>query len=107
MKIDATIVKVLKDFGKETLKEEQRTILMSMIDGRDCMAVLPTGFGKSLPYQMIVPVMRELGDGDFGKVVVISPLTALMQDQITTLNAVPNVTAICLGKNNCLHVRRK
>ena len=43
---------VLKLFKIEKLKEEQSAILKCILEGRDCMAVLPTGFGKSLPYQL-------------------------------------------------------
>lgn len=83
---------MLKLFGKEALKEEQKTILMSLLNGRDGVAVLPTCSGKSL---------RELGDNDTGKVLVVSPLTALMQDQITTLNRIADLKALCLGKVFC------
>lgn len=91
--------KVLKLFNKDELKTEQMTILMSLVNRRDCVAVLPTGFGKSLPYQMLVSVKRELGESDAGKVVVVSPLTALMQDQITTLNRIKDLKAVCLGED--------
>ncbi|CAC5410391.1 unnamed protein product [Mytilus coruscus] len=58
--IDVAIDKVLTDFTILTLKTEQRTILDCLIDKKDCMAILPAGFGKSLPYQMLVSVRREL-----------------------------------------------
>ena len=45
---------ILKLFKVEKLKEEESAILKCILEGRDCMAVLPTGFGKSLPYQMAV-----------------------------------------------------
>ncbi|VDI79138.1 ATP-dependent metalloprotease [Mytilus galloprovincialis] len=58
--IDVAIDKVLTDFKISTLKAEQRTILDCLIEKKDCIAILPTGFGKSLPYQMLVSVRREL-----------------------------------------------
>ncbi|XP_063400160.1 probable ATP-dependent DNA helicase RecQ [Mytilus trossulus] len=65
------------------------------------MAILPTGFGKLLPYQMLVSVRRELeketSSDDVGKVIVCSPLVALMADQVDRINAVPNVTAAYRG----------
>ncbi|XP_071123375.1 uncharacterized protein [Mytilus edulis] len=65
------------------------------------MAILPTGFGKLLPYQMLVSVRRELeketSSDDVGKVIVCSPLVALMADQVNRINAVPNVTAAHRG----------
>ena len=82
--IDVAIDKVLTDFKISTLKAEQRTILDCLIEKKDCMAILPTGFGKSLPYQMLVSVRRELeketSSDDVGKVIVCSPLVALMAD---------------------------
>ena len=100
--IDVAIDKVLTDFKISTLKAEQRTILDCLIEKKDCMAILPTGFGKSLPYQMLVSVRRELeketSSDDVGKVIVCSPLVALMADQVDRINAVPNVTAAYRGK---------
>jgi ATP-dependent DNA helicase RecQ len=66
---------VAKDrFGIEQLKPQQEQALAAVLDGKDTLAVLPTGFGKSLIYQ--VPAM--LLDGP---TIVVSPLIALMADQ--------------------------
>jgi superfamily II DNA helicase RecQ len=43
---------VLRDFDIKELKPEQREILNSLSRKKDCLAVLPTGFGKSLPFQV-------------------------------------------------------
>jgi superfamily II DNA helicase RecQ len=61
--VDNAMKKVLKDFNIQTLKEEQRDVLMVLLNNKDCMAVLPTGFGKSLPYQMLIPLRRQLLSG--------------------------------------------
>ena len=62
----STIDNVLKDilplFGVDKLKDEQRTILECLIDKKDCIAVLPTGFGKSLPFQIYSLVNRTTND---------------------------------------------
>nr|XP_022292514.1 uncharacterized protein LOC111103492 [Crassostrea virginica] len=84
---------VLKLFKIEKLKEEQSAILKCILEGRDCMAVLPTGFGKSLPYQMAV-VQQKMKGEDAKKIVVCCPLTALMKDQVDKLSVIPNVRAI-------------
>lgn len=66
---------------------------------KDCVAVLPTGFGKSLPYQMFVSVAYHLTpDTDVGKINVVSSLTALMKDQVTILNQIPDVIRRYKGK---------
>lgn len=100
--IDEAIEDVLRFFKINALKPEQRTILDCLLEKTDCMAILPTGFGKSLPYQMLVSLRRELSANcgvttDVGKVIVCSPLEALMQDQVDRLNTVPNITAVYKG----------
>ena len=50
----------LYTFSVERLKKEQLIIFQSMLAKKDCIAVLPTGYGKSLPYQIFLSVVREL-----------------------------------------------
>jgi superfamily II DNA helicase RecQ len=105
--VDAAIQRVLGNFGIQQLKPEQRKILDVVLSRRDCMAVLPTGYGKSLPYQVLIPVRRELGPAsEVGKVVICSPLVALMKDQVDRLQQVPNIRAEMIGKDN-IRKRRK
>lgn len=68
-----------KVFKIDKLKEEQRAITVAALKKKDCIATLPTGYGKSLPYQMLIPLRRmlQIPGADltnFGN--------ALMQDQI-------------------------
>ena len=63
-------------FGLRELRPGQRTVIAQVLDGRDVFAVLPTGAGKSLCYQL-----PALLDTRRGITVVVSPLIALMQDQ--------------------------
>jgi ATP-dependent DNA helicase RecQ len=67
-----------RTFGVDRLRPEQETAMVALLEGRDVAAILPTGFGKSLIYQ--VPAM--LVDGP---TVVVSPLIALMADQAQAL----------------------
>ena len=53
---DSVLTNVLSEFGVTNLKEEQRQMLDCLINEKDCMAILPTGFGKSLPFQIYLPV---------------------------------------------------
>jgi len=67
---------VLKDvFGYETFRPGQLDVIEAALDGTDCLAVMPTGSGKSLTYQLSA---RLIG----GTTLVISPLIALMKDQV-------------------------
>lgn len=72
--------KVLKDiFGHEHFRSFQEEVVDSIINKQDVLTILPTGGGKSLCYQLPTLLMD-------GVTVVISPLIALMQDQIKALN---------------------
>lgn len=67
-------------FGHDDFRGLQGDVISEVLDGRDVMAVLPTGGGKSFCYQ--IPAMLRPGVG-----LVISPLIALMQDQVASLQA--------------------
>jgi ATP-dependent DNA helicase RecQ len=70
---------VLRDvFGHAGFRPGQREIVKAVLAGRDCIGVMPTGAGKSLTYQ--IPA-RLLG----GTTLVVSPLIALMKDQVDAM----------------------
>lgn len=66
-------------FGYRQFREHQLEIILAMLAGRDVFALMPTGSGKSICYQ--IPAMIRSGVG-----VVVSPLIALMQDQVAALH---------------------
>src|SRR5262247_1912479 len=65
-------------FGFESFRGKQRAIVEHVIAGGDALVLMPTGGGKSLCYQ--IPALLRPGVG-----VVVSPLIALMQDQVAAL----------------------
>lgn len=71
-------------FGFESFRKPQAEIIRHVSDGKHAMVVMPTGMGKSLCYQ--IPALM-LNPDSRGLVLVLSPLIALMQDQVDSLQA--------------------
>ncbi len=77
--MDSSPAQILKKiFGYDDFKPFQKQVIDAVLAGRDCLAVLPTGGGKSLCYQIPAILLP-------GITVVVSPLIALMRDQVTAL----------------------
>lgn len=86
-------------FGYADFRPHQEEIIEAVIEGRDALVLMPTGGGKSLCYQ-IPALVRE------GTAVIVSPLIALMQDQITVIQN-RGLEAACLSSANSLEENRE
>ena len=78
-------------FGFASFRDTQEEVIGTLLQGGDALVLMPTGGGKSLCYQ--IPAMLRAGVG-----LVVSPLIALMQDQVTALRA-HGVAAACLNSS--------
>ena len=87
--MDTTKEILKKYWGFDSFRPKQEGIINDLINGKDVFALLPTGGGKSLCYQLPA-LMKE------GITIVISPLISLMQDQVSQLNQ-KGIKAICVN----------
>lgn len=77
---DTLKLKLKEIFGYSQFRGNQETIIQNLLDGRNTFVIMPTGAGKSLCYQL--PAMMH-----DGLAIVISPLIALMKNQVDQMNA--------------------
>lgn len=88
MEMDA--LEILKEYwGYDSFRPMQEDIVNAALDGKDVLAILPTGGGKSVCFQ-VPALMRE------GIAIVVTPLIALMKDQVQNLND-RGIKALCVN----------
>ncbi|AOS62833.1 DNA helicase RecQ [Actinoalloteichus hymeniacidonis] len=86
-------------FGYDSFRGDQQSIIETVVNGGDALVLMPTGGGKSLCYQ--IPALVREGVG-----IVVSPLIALMQDQVDALTAL-GVRAGFLNSSQDFEQRRE
>ena len=85
--MERSISYALEKIGRPsvTLKPEQRECIEDMYEGKDVFAWLPTGFGKSLCYEVLPYIFDYKLERQDSLVIVVSPLISLMADQVMGL----------------------
>jgi ATP-dependent DNA helicase RecQ len=96
---DSIVEAARRLFGYDALRPGQREAIQSVLDGRDTLAVLATGSGKSAIYELAGPLLS-------GPTVVISPLIALQRDQLSALEAGGELAAVALNSTASARERR-
>ena len=81
--ISASSLYAAKLLGYSELKELQMQVIVAFVMGKDVFAILPTGYGKSLCYACLPILLDDLYRDSVRKsiVVIVMPLTAIMEDQ--------------------------
>ena len=89
-----------------SLKKEQESAVRHIFNGKDVMAVLPTGFGKSLIFQLFLMMCgvrsKRQGGTGFSSVIVISLLQSIIRDQVVEVNSIGMTACDLNEKLNCL-----
>jgi superfamily II DNA helicase RecQ len=95
--LDVIISEKLKLLKISSSKAEQKQAVVGVLNGKDVMAILPTGFGKSLIFQLFTLV--KMHKDELTSIVIVSPLTSIMEDQIKDFEYL-GISAVKLSRDD-------
>lgn len=78
----------INSFPHFYLKPKQVQCFEAMLDGKDVIAVLPTGFGKSFLFQVLPDFLGRFTKNEKGFVIVVVPLNSIIDDQVIKLQSI-------------------
>ncbi len=94
--IEAPLTDYLKKhFGFDQFKGEQEQVINNLLDGKDTFVIMPTGGGKSLCYQLPALICE-------GTAIIVSPLIALMKNQVDAIRGFSNQEGVAHFYNSSL-----
>ncbi len=89
---------LIKYFGFDSFKGEQEKVISNLLSGKNTFVIMPTGGGKSLCYQLPALISR-------GTAIVVSPLIALMKNQVDAIRQVSENDGVAHFMNSSLNKR--
>ena len=89
-------IQLKKHFGFSAFKGLQESVVKNILEKKDCFVIMPTGGGKSLCYQLPALVQE-------GTAIVVSPLIALMKNQVDAIRGISSVNGIAHVMNSSLN----
>jgi ATP-dependent DNA helicase RecQ len=87
-------------FGFQSFRPGQRELIEAVLAGKDALGILPTGGGKSLTYQLPAVLLP-------GLMIVVSPLIALIKDQVDAFNRRGDKQAVAIHSNMSISQARE
>src|SRR6201984_1852650 len=101
LEVETSLTQCLeKFFGFDSFKGQQEAIITSLLEGKDTFVIMPTGGGKSLCYQLPALVSE-------GTAIIVSPLIALMKNQVDAIRGFSDENGIAHFLNSSLNKSEK
>ena len=100
-KVQESVTSCARRLGYENVKDDQRRVIASFVEGNDVIVCFPTGYGKSFCFFVLPYIFDDIYSRNepWSVVIVVSPLQSLMHDQVLSLRS-KGVAAVIAGNDN-------